>query len=791
VARLFTDGFEIASNTNGHSWTNVVDLAARDTGTVRTGTGSGLINGLTSGTESGWGVQFVDSLQNGPFYLRTYFYLTTAPSADNTIAAFIAGANPTATSTNDAQIRLTSAGALKLFANNSQVGSTSSALSTGTWYRIELEVDNSPSAGSKIIRAYIDGTQFAGTTASSDVGGTINGLALGGNLNVEAQTTGVWRFDDVAVNDSSGSFQTGLPGPGNVIVIRPNAAGDSNQFNNTANGAGSSNNYQLVDETSPNDATDMVQSGTLNNLDLYNFEATGLTAATVSVVHVHLRRRNNTADATTAVTPIVVKTSGGTQASGVAVSPNTTTWRTGGNAASTVVVPNYTGYQDPDGSAWTPSTLDTMQAGPKITTANVNRIQVSTVWATIDYVPAVTGAAAGSLSITGAATGLRTVLGSAAGSLGITGAANGTRSTFGTAAGSLALSGAAAGVRSSAIGTLTDNFDDNSIDTSIWEANYGSVAETGGRARVDCDVSQWSAYKSGSRYFLTGSAVSARLYPPSGGAGDGAYSSLIVTSSTAGTDAGFLVDAGAGVLGVYNRVGFSDAGALFPTYSATDHAYLRLREDAGTIFWESSPDASTWTELRSETSPSWVDDLDLALVLESHRSSGTDNFAEYDDVNVSPAGSTVTGSAAGSLSISGTATGVRTVLGSAAGSLGLSGTAVGTRTVLGTAAGSLAVSGAATGLRTVLGAAAGSLSLAGAATGLRSVLGTAAGSLGLSGAASGTRTTFGSATGSLALVGAATGQVPDAIIERPDTGTVGRPSSGTVTRPFTGIIERP
>jgi hypothetical protein len=189
-------------------------------------------------------------------------------------------------------------------------------------------------------------------------------------------------------------------------------------------------------------------------------------------------------------------------------------------------------------------------------------------------------------------------------------------------------------VGGASITTLFDDFADNTINTTKWPANYGTVAETGGRARVDCDTGQWSAYKSGSIYTLTGSQVSARIYPPSGDPGDGAYCSLLVTSATAGTDAGFLVDAGAGVIGVYLRVGFSDAGALFPTYNATDHAYLRLREDSGTLYWESSPDGQAWTQLRSESSPSWVSDSDLALILEAHRTSGTDNFGEYDDVNV-------------------------------------------------------------------------------------------------------------------------------------------------------------
>lgn len=402
MARLYTSGFEIANDSAGHEWTNAgVSGAGRDTSVFRTGAASGRCSGLVTVTQAGWGVQFAAAAGNGPYYARFYLRIDTNPSADNCIAAFIAGANVTSTSANDAQIRLSSTGTLKLFANNSQVGSASSALSTGTWYRIELEADNGPAAGSKIIRGYLDGTQFAGTSSSSDIGGTISGIAVGGNLIAEAQTTGDWYFDDVAVNDNTGSFQTSLPGPGKVIVIRPNAAGDSNAWNNTANGAGSGNNYQLVDETSPNDATDMVQSGTLNNLDLYNHEASGLSSTdTINCVQVWFRRRNNVADATTAVNAVVIKTASGTQSNGTAVVPNTTTWRTGSSTTANVIAANHTSYQDPDGAAWTSSTVDSMQAGPKLTTANVNRIQVSAVWVSVDYNPATTVTPAAIANIT-------------------------------------------------------------------------------------------------------------------------------------------------------------------------------------------------------------------------------------------------------------------------------------------------------------------------------------------------------------------------------------------------------
>lgn len=485
MARLFTSGFEVANNTAGHEWTNAgVSSAARSTTSPRTGLACGLVSGLVSGTQAGWGVSFITTADGGPYYLRFYLAVDTVPSADNCVAALVTGANVTSTSVNDAQIRLTSSRTLRLFAANSAVGSASSALTAGSYHLVELEVDNTPAAGSKIVRAYLDGTLFAGTTTSSDVGGNISGVALGGNLDAEAQTTGAWRFDDVAVNDSSGSQQNGLAGAGKVIILRPNAAGDSNQWADTSNAAGSTSNYTLVDETSPNDATDLVQSATLNNTDLYNMEASGIGASdTVNAVSVYLRRRNNVADAATAVAVVVRKTSGGTDGVSTAVVPNTTTWRTGGTTSSTVLTPSHIAYLDPDGAAWTQSTLDTMQVGCRITTGGSNRVQVSTIWAYVDYTPStsVTGSAAGSVSVSGTATGTRSVLGAAAGSIALTGTAAATRTVRAAAAAAVAVTGAATSLRTvfaAAVGSVSIISTAAGVRT-VLGAGVGQVQVTG------------------------------------------------------------------------------------------------------------------------------------------------------------------------------------------------------------------------------------------------------------------------------------------------------------------------
>lgn len=186
------------------------------------------------------------------------------------------------------------------------------------------------------------------------------------------------------------------------------------------------------------------------------------------------------------------------------------------------------------------------------------------------------------------------------------------------------------------IGTLTDDFDDGTVDPVKWADSYGTFSETGGRARVVCDTG-FSAYATAEDWTLEGSHAWVRLFPPAaGGAVDEAWAQLLITSTTAGTDAIIEVNAADDSLNMAVRVGFSDPGFTSIPYDPTDHAWVRIREAAGDLHWETSADGITWVNRRTETSPAWVADADLQVQLISHRDGGVDDFAEFDDFNITP-----------------------------------------------------------------------------------------------------------------------------------------------------------
>ncbi|MCM1972325.1 hypothetical protein [Streptomyces sp. G1] len=194
---------------------------------------------------------------------------------------------------------------------------------------------------------------------------------------------------------------------------------------------------------------------------------------------------------------------------------------------------------------------------------------------------------------------------------------------------------------------LTDDFSGEALDTVKWPQSYGDPDVADGRGRVPCTTG-FAGIRSASAYTLTGSHVLARVYPPTPSGATSAACSLLVLSTVGGTDAGFIVDTAQGAMGLYLREGYADGAALFPTYDPVEHAWLRLREDDGTLYWECAPDGQTWSVLRTATTPEWAAGTELSLLFEAHRDAGTDDHAEIDNINLPP-GEAVEGAAAGQL----------------------------------------------------------------------------------------------------------------------------------------------
>ncbi len=388
MGRLFTSGFEENTNTVNVEWTGTNGSPTIQTGTTRTGTYAGQITSLVSGTALGWFYQFSSANVSTDTYIRFYINIAVYPNADTQIMCLL-----DSTGNDPGDIRLTSTGTMYMTDNTgSQVGSASSALSLNTWHRIELRYFNTSSTE----ELKIDGSSISLSTTIS--GQVYREAHFGGNLNGGISSTGTWYLDDIAINDTGGTTQNSYPGSGQVVTLRPNAAGDNNAFTVQIGGtAGAANNFTRVKEVTPDDATSYngaVTSGTIDDFNIDDTPAVLNSTSTITLVQLNVRYRAVVAASEAAFKTRIKKAAAGTVASSTAITPNSTTWKTNTNAVPNL--PPQTLYLDPDSGAWTKATLDTTQIGYTISTTNTNAADISAVWLNVEFVPGATATASGS-----------------------------------------------------------------------------------------------------------------------------------------------------------------------------------------------------------------------------------------------------------------------------------------------------------------------------------------------------------------------------------------------------------
>lgn len=199
MARLWHSGAE--SNSTTLEGTTIVGSPTIDSTVKRNGSYS--FKTAAAGSAQYFKYQFKTGNTTARFFYRIYFRIASLPSAedkvfwcDNTQTNGVIG------------MRLETNGVLRLYnecpAVLTQIGSDSSALSTNTWYRLELDVDTT-TAASTVVNAYLatgDGaaTLFAsGTTDTSTQGGNQAIFGWGSRNNV----TATYNIDDVGVNDTT------------------------------------------------------------------------------------------------------------------------------------------------------------------------------------------------------------------------------------------------------------------------------------------------------------------------------------------------------------------------------------------------------------------------------------------------------------------------------------------------------------------------------------------------------------------------------------------------------------
>jgi len=204
------------------------------------------------------------------------------------------------------------------------------------------------------------------------------------------------------------------------------------------------------------------------------------------------------------------------------------------------------------------------------------------------------------------------------------------------------------------LSTLIDNFNSASIGPN-WGNSYGGASQSGGKAHVPCGTG-FAGFQTAYSWTLAGASFYVAVVGvPAASTATEAYASVFVNAPGIGEAGGpqegyrigFVINTVTGLLRCKNDTGYFDAGAVDITYSAVDHKFVRLREDGGNVYWDTSPDGTTWTNRRTLATPAWVaSEVDTcALDLSAHRDAGTADEAQYDLANTLSDGAVFTASA--------------------------------------------------------------------------------------------------------------------------------------------------
>lgn len=148
--------------------------------------------------------------------------------------------------------------------------------------------------------------------------------------------------------------------------------------------------------------------------------------------------------------------------------------------------------------------------------------------------------------------------------------------------------------------------------------------------------SSYSNAATASSYTLKDSAVAARvLVTTVVGTANDASVLMSIESATEGTRLAVRYNIVTGQLSFANEASYYDSASVSIAYSATAHAYWRLRESSGTTYFETSPDYATWIIRKQVTTPGWISSgaYNCRLQFTGYRNSPDSSSFAVDSVN--------------------------------------------------------------------------------------------------------------------------------------------------------------
>lgn len=334
---IFMDGFDSYGTT-----ANVPD---------KWSTTSTVAMSIVSGRYSGNAIKFTSSnsvstsFANNQFICVSFAVNLNEPSSTRLLCTLYD------TASSQVELRINPTGTISWTRNTIAIsgGTSTSMIHFDTWNYFEWKVMIADSITSNSCQLKVNGETFINLAATSDTKNTANAYA--NKFEFSATTTGGMTpsFDDCIIQVGSGSD---FLNDARIITSYPSGNGDSSQF--SGSDGNSTDNYLLVDETTPDDDSTYVESATIGNKDLYAFPTLGITANSILAVGVDINCRKTDVGPRTLCS--VVK-SASTEQDGTSTNLTDSYFYTVQSILPT----------DPaTSSAWTQSAVESAQIGQKV-----------------------------------------------------------------------------------------------------------------------------------------------------------------------------------------------------------------------------------------------------------------------------------------------------------------------------------------------------------------------------------------------------------------------------------------
>lgn len=180
-------------------------------------------------------------------------------------------------------LRLNTNGTIAWTRAGTTLATSTSAIQFDCWNYFEWKIMISNSITASSCQLRLNGELVIDLAAATDTQNGLNSFCNKIKFSGEAvaQTTPI--FDDLILQVGTGSDFLN-----NNTIISTLPTGNGNSSNFTGSDSNSTDNYLLVDDSTPDDDSTYVESGTIGHKDLYTFPSLGITANSVTALGVSI-----------------------------------------------------------------------------------------------------------------------------------------------------------------------------------------------------------------------------------------------------------------------------------------------------------------------------------------------------------------------------------------------------------------------------------------------------------------------------------------------------------------------